>query len=82
MIGVIGEGYAPEGMFTISGSKIDPQKNEALLLLLNGAVLCNNAHIEKKNMGYYRGSHRGSTTCDGCKSWNTKGNARRNNSKN
>lgn len=48
VIEVTGEGYTPDGMFTISGSKIDPQKNEALMLLLKGAVLCNNAHLEKR----------------------------------
>lgn len=47
VIEVTGEGYAPDGIFTTGGIKIDPQKNKALLLLLKGAVLCNNAHLEK-----------------------------------
>ncbi len=48
VVKVTGDGYAPDGIFTVEGSKIDPQKNEALLLLLKGAVLCNNAHLEKR----------------------------------
>lgn len=48
VVEVTGEGYAPEGEFILDGGKIDPQKNESLLLLLKGAALCNNSHLEKK----------------------------------
>ncbi|MEG3225423.1 MAG: cation transporter [Methanobacteriales archaeon Met13] len=49
VIEVTGEGYTPDGMFTLDGSRINPQKNTTLLLLLKGAALCNNAHFEKKH---------------------------------
>lgn len=48
VIKVTGEGYTPDGIFATGGSRIDPHENDALMLLLKGAVLCNNAHFEKR----------------------------------
>ncbi|MEA1925290.1 MAG: cation-translocating P-type ATPase, partial [Candidatus Altiarchaeota archaeon] len=43
---VSGEGYAPEGVFSLGGEKIDAPSEDLGLLLRTGA-LCNNAHLNK-----------------------------------
>jgi Ca2+-transporting ATPase len=48
-IEVEGEGYQPVGKFYQTGQEIEPQKDPDLSLLLKGAVLCNNAELQKNN---------------------------------
>jgi len=48
-IEVEGEGYQPVGKFYQTGQEIEPQKDPDLSLLLRGAVLCNNAELQKNN---------------------------------
>ncbi len=48
MILVEGIGYAPEGRFLQAESPIDPHDNNALLILLEVAVLCNDAKLQKE----------------------------------
>jgi len=46
-IEVEGEGYQPIGKFYQTGQEIQPQIDPDLSLLLKGAVLCNNAELQK-----------------------------------
>ncbi|MBI4017856.1 MAG: cation-translocating P-type ATPase [Candidatus Aenigmarchaeota archaeon] len=46
---VSGVGYRPEGAFTLDGKATDPTKNDTLMLLLRGAVLCNNAELNERD---------------------------------
>jgi Ca2+-transporting ATPase len=48
-IEVEGEGYQPVGKFYQTEQEIQPQTNSDLSLLLKGAVLCNNAELQKNN---------------------------------
>jgi len=48
-IEVEGEGYRPVGKFYQSEQEIQPQTDPDLSLLLRGAVLCNNAELQKNN---------------------------------
>ncbi|MDD5014651.1 MAG: calcium-transporting P-type ATPase, PMR1-type [Atribacterota bacterium] len=48
-IEVEGEGYQPVGKFYQTGQEIQPQADSDLSLLLKGAVLCNNAELQKNN---------------------------------
>ena len=48
-IEVEGEGYQPVGKFYQSEQEIQPQTDPDLSLLLRGAVLCNNAELQKNN---------------------------------
>lgn len=40
-----GEGYAPQGRFTLAGEEIDPALHPQLLHFATGAALCNDAHV-------------------------------------
>ncbi|WP_057091666.1 HAD-IC family P-type ATPase [Comamonas thiooxydans] len=40
-----GEGYAPQGRFTLAGEEIDPALHPRLLHFATGAALCNDAHV-------------------------------------
>jgi len=48
-IEVEGEGYQPVGKFYQTEQEIQPQTDPDLSLLLRGAVLCNNAELQKNN---------------------------------
>jgi Ca2+-transporting ATPase len=48
-IEVEGEGYQPVGKFYQTKQEIQPQTDSDLSLLLKGAVLCNNAELQKNN---------------------------------
>src|SRR5665648_28669 len=48
-IEVEGEGYQPVGKFYQTGQEIQPQTDPDLSLLLRGAVLCNNAELQRNN---------------------------------
>jgi len=48
-IEVEGEGYQPVGKFYQTEQEIQPQTDSDLSLLLKGAVLCNNAELQKNN---------------------------------
>ncbi|MEM3109036.1 MAG: cation-translocating P-type ATPase [Candidatus Bathyarchaeia archaeon] len=52
MVEVTGVGYEPKGEFLINGEKIDPLGDEVLTLLLEGAVLCNEARLVKGDAGW------------------------------
>lgn len=43
---VSGDGYRPEGNFTLEGSKFEPSKDKALETLLLGSALCNDANLK------------------------------------
>ncbi len=47
LLKVSGEGYVPEGQFTLNGQPFDPLKDVGASLLLHGAALCNDAKLEK-----------------------------------
>lgn len=40
-----GEGYAPQGRFTLAGEEIDPALHPQLQHFATGAALCNDAHV-------------------------------------
>ncbi|MCO8247172.1 HAD-IC family P-type ATPase [Comamonas thiooxydans] len=40
-----GEGYAPQGRFTLAGEEIEPALHPQLLNFATGAALCNDAHV-------------------------------------
>lgn len=40
-----GEGYAPQGHFTLAGEEIEPALHPQLLHFATGAALCNDAHV-------------------------------------
>ncbi|MDP3283266.1 MAG: cation-translocating P-type ATPase [Desulfobacterales bacterium] len=44
---VTGEGYVPDGEFSLDGKPFDPIKDQDLSLLLQGALLCNDANLEE-----------------------------------
>jgi calcium-translocating P-type ATPase len=46
IIHVEGIGYQPKGVFSQQDSQIDPHENNALLILLEACVLCNDAKLE------------------------------------
>ncbi|WP_182286054.1 HAD-IC family P-type ATPase [Comamonas testosteroni] len=43
--GIEGEGYAPQGRFTLAGEEIEPAQHPQLLHFAAGAALCNDAHV-------------------------------------
>jgi Ca2+-transporting ATPase len=45
---VSGEGYDPNGSFTLDGQPLDPEKDPDVAVLLHGSVLCNDAMLEQK----------------------------------
>ena len=45
---VTGEGYAPNGEFSLDGKPFDPAKDPDIALLLQGGMLCNDAILEEK----------------------------------
>ncbi len=45
---VSGEGYDPNGSFTLEGQPIDPARDPDIAVLLHGGVLCNDAMLEQK----------------------------------
>ncbi|MCX6762249.1 MAG: cation-transporting P-type ATPase [Candidatus Moranbacteria bacterium] len=51
-IAVNGEGYQPEGDFSVDGQKIDPKNVKNLELLLKIATLCNDAALVKEKNNY------------------------------
>ncbi|MBC7260893.1 MAG: HAD-IC family P-type ATPase, partial [Chloroflexi bacterium] len=44
---VTGQGYSPYGEFRLDGQPVDPQSIPPLKLLLQGALLCNDAQLER-----------------------------------
>ena len=46
MYSISGEGYKPEGDFTVNGAKIYPDEDPSLKLLLEIGALCNDARLE------------------------------------
>lgn len=44
---ISGEGYKPEGDFTLNGEKVDPLKDPDLEMLLTIGALCNDAKLEE-----------------------------------
>jgi len=46
---VSGQGYNPAGEYTVLNSKINPEKDFSLELLLSAGVLCNDSVLEQKN---------------------------------
>ncbi len=44
---VTGEGYAPQGVFTMDGQIFDPRQDPSVSLLLHGGLLCNDARLDK-----------------------------------
>jgi len=44
---ISGEGYRPEGDFTLNGEKVDPLADSDLKMLLTIAALCNDAKLEE-----------------------------------
>ncbi|MHB1393362.1 MAG: calcium-translocating P-type ATPase, SERCA-type [Clostridia bacterium] len=47
---ISGQGYNPTGEFTYGDSKVDPNKESGLKLLLSTGVLCNDSTLEQKNV--------------------------------
>ena len=45
---VTGEGYAPNGEFSLDGKPFDPAKDPDVAVLLQGGMLCNDAILEEK----------------------------------
>ncbi|MFH8080462.1 MAG: cation-transporting P-type ATPase [Candidatus Aenigmatarchaeota archaeon] len=52
-ITVSGSGYLPEGEFFIKNKKIDPKKDERLLMLIKAGVICNNAILKNYTGNYW-----------------------------
>ena len=46
-----GEGYAPQGRFSLAGQQVDPAAHPALLQFARGAALCNDAHVRQADDG-------------------------------
>lgn len=46
---ISGQGYNPTGEYTVLDSKIDPENDSGLKLLLASGVLCNDSTLEKKD---------------------------------
>lgn len=46
-----GEGYAPQGRFSLAGQQMDPAAHPALLQFARGAALCNDAHVRRADDG-------------------------------
>lgn len=46
-----GEGYAPQGRFSLAGQQADPAAHPALLQFARGAALCNDAHVRQADDG-------------------------------
>ncbi|WP_291591345.1 cation-translocating P-type ATPase [Comamonas sp. UBA7528] len=46
-----GEGYAPQGRFSLAGQQVDPTAHPALLQFARGAALCNDAHVRRADDG-------------------------------
>lgn len=51
LIQVEGAGYEVQGSFMQEGKKIEPQENNALMVLLEAGVLCNDSKIEQTDRG-------------------------------
>lgn len=47
---VEGDGYIPQGQFLAGERPVKPEQNQALMLALTAAVLCNNAQLRKGNV--------------------------------
>ena len=47
MYHVTGQGYTPEGEFLLDGKPVNPSSIPPLWCLLQGALLCNDAHLER-----------------------------------
>ncbi len=45
---VTGEGYTPNGEFSLDGKPFDPRKDPDVAVLLQGGMLCNDAMLEEK----------------------------------
>ncbi|MBE0556939.1 MAG: HAD-IC family P-type ATPase, partial [Proteobacteria bacterium] len=45
---VTGEGYTPNGEFSLDGKPLDPRKDPDVAVLLQGGMLCNDAILEEK----------------------------------
>ena len=45
---VTGEGYTPNGEFSLDGKPFDPRKDPDVAVLLQGGLLCNDAILEQK----------------------------------
>ena len=45
---VSGEGYDPNGVFTIDGKPLDPAADPDMAVLLQGSLLCNDATLDQK----------------------------------
>jgi P-type Ca2+ transporter type 2C len=45
---VTGEGYTPNGEFSLDGKPFDPRKDPDVAVLLRGGMLCNDAILEEK----------------------------------
>ena len=52
---VSGEGYAPVGEFFVGDERLDARTNPGTLVLLQGAVACNDAKLEERNDGATNG---------------------------
>ncbi|MDI9854723.1 HAD-IC family P-type ATPase [Comamonas sp. 17RB] len=46
-----GEGYAPQGRFSLASQQVDPAAHPALLQFARGAALCNDAHVRQADDG-------------------------------
>ncbi|MGQ9553731.1 MAG: calcium-translocating P-type ATPase, SERCA-type [Anaerolineae bacterium] len=44
---VTGEGYQPVGTFSLNGQPFDPRRHPVINFLLHGALLCNDARLER-----------------------------------
>ncbi len=47
LLNVSGEGYRPEGTFSVNGATLDPSATPSLQMLARGAMLCNDAILEQ-----------------------------------
>ncbi|RGE45077.1 HAD family hydrolase [Comamonas testosteroni] len=47
LIEIEGEGYAPQGRFSLAGVQMDPAASTRLQYLAMGAALCNDAHVRQ-----------------------------------
>jgi Ca2+-transporting ATPase len=48
---VTGEGYNPNGSFSLNHGEFDPRKDADVAFLLHGSLLCNDARLEQNNEG-------------------------------
>lgn len=54
LYGVTGEGYNPEGTFSVDGASIKPEQQLDLNLLLKGSALCNDARLQQNDDSTWR----------------------------